>query len=88
MKLESFKTNIFELGHKKLFKMFWELEIETEHLRGQPQEYKNIKFKQSRRGPGTIGNEPQSFRFAHIEHLEARAKEISKLDIESVKIKS
>ena len=86
MKLESFKTNIFELGHKNLKKktcgsLKLKLNIFVASL-------KNIKFSHSSRGLENIENEPRSFRFANIEHLEARAKEISKLDIESVQIKS
>ena len=48
---------------------------------------KNIKFSHSSHGLENIENEPRSFRFTEIERLQARAKEISKLDIESVKIK-
>ena len=48
---------------------------------------KNIKFSHSSRGPENIENELRSFRFTKMERLQTRDKEISKLDIESVKIK-
>ena len=84
MKLESFKSNILEHGHKNLRTTFGSLKLKLNIFVAS---LKNIKFSHSSRGPENIENEPRSFRFTKNERLQARAKEISKLDIESVKIK-